>query len=500
MAQTWSYVGAGAVNTGQNPFCVYPAGIQAGDLMLTIATSGATYGTTAPSGWAIVVRQTASPFLTVYSRTAVAGDVGSNVNLANTNTASCGRTIAYRGIASQDVVSTFTTATATSVSSGTVTTTAADDLVLSIFGSAATATTWTTAITGTTNRVSQNPTSTVTGFLVNDEDKATAGATTARSGATAASSVKSGCQISFKQSTVITATVANASSATTEATAAVTQAHALSVAGGSSATTADAVAITQSSGATSLTVDNASSATTAGTVALTQAQGLTVASGSGAETVSTVALTQAQALTVVGATSAGTESTPAVAQQQALTVSGASVGTTESTPAVTQAHALSVVGESSATTLQTVAIPAAGSIDLAVAGMSSATTADALAIDTPPSQQPAGGWDDDKKKKHLYYVQKGRRLMVFDNQDDALAVLNAPEKKKQAPERKVAVKAIAKAKTVRIPQVQAQAKERGQDELAARLLEQAQYEALLALVQRWQDEEEDDIEALLLAL
>jgi hypothetical protein len=70
MGQNWTYVSNGGATNGGNPGL--PTGYKAGDLLLIVASSNAVYGA-APSGWTYIFQNTtATPFLSVLAKSAVA--------------------------------------------------------------------------------------------------------------------------------------------------------------------------------------------------------------------------------------------------------------------------------------------------------------------------------------------------------------------------------------------------------------------------------------------
>ena len=122
----WAFRAAGAVSTGASPTPALPTGWQVNDLLLIIATSGATFST-APTGYTQIALHSASPFLTIWWKLAVTGETAKQV--VNTNTATAAVVLAYSGANVFDVVSTVATASSTTLATNTATTTAANDLV-----------------------------------------------------------------------------------------------------------------------------------------------------------------------------------------------------------------------------------------------------------------------------------------------------------------------------------------------------------------------------------
>jgi len=194
MAQNWSYIAAGAIQTGASATVPVPAGYAAGDLLVICLSSFSALSST-PTGWTAI-----SGGNNAYAFYKFAGASESSVTLAGGSTTSTVVMLCYRGVLSADTSAAYAGTTATTVSTNTQTTTAADDLVISVFGCSATVNNTITAPGSTTSRINQSAfISTNNGLLVVDEDKVTAGTTTART-ATFSSSVALGCvSFSFKQ-------------------------------------------------------------------------------------------------------------------------------------------------------------------------------------------------------------------------------------------------------------------------------------------------------------
>jgi len=179
----WIFISAGAVATGANPTPAVPAGYAAGDLLILVATSGTAYSTTPPTGYGgawLAQRTTASPMLTVGMKVATGSE--SAPTLTNSATTSSAVLLCYRSTRQvTDVVGTIATGTSSSPATSSQTTTKTNDLLLEIYGSASgTARTWSAQNAACSRRASFAPSTTICGLCVNDESKATAGATTAR--------------------------------------------------------------------------------------------------------------------------------------------------------------------------------------------------------------------------------------------------------------------------------------------------------------------------------
>jgi hypothetical protein len=169
-----SFVAAGTVVTGGTSLSVpVPAGYAKNDLLLIVLADRAVIA--APAGWTTAISTTS--ILVFYK---FASSVETAATLSGTVTLSKAVMLAYRGVGAIEIVPTITTATGTTATTPTLTTTYANDCVLSIFDCASSPTTFTNP-SGTTTRINSAATSAVKGLLIADEIKATAGVSTARS-------------------------------------------------------------------------------------------------------------------------------------------------------------------------------------------------------------------------------------------------------------------------------------------------------------------------------
>jgi hypothetical protein len=189
-----SFVGAGAVATGANPTVDVPSGIAVGDFLLIFITSGST--TTTPTNWVSIA--TPNNFLVCLGKIATASE--SSVTLANSNSTNQAVMVAYRGVGFRDV-SQFTanSATSTSPATSSITTSFANDYVISFYSSAQTTPAAWTAPASTTSRVNASNTVSFRGMLIVDELQAVAGATTARTATLSLSTNWYGMAIAFKE-------------------------------------------------------------------------------------------------------------------------------------------------------------------------------------------------------------------------------------------------------------------------------------------------------------
>jgi hypothetical protein len=180
-----TFVGASAsVTSGTNPFAQLPSGVIKDDLLVIVSVGGVTPAT--PAGWNLLNSQGAGQFITVFWRFAAADD-GSNTQLTMAGTTNRAVMLAYRGAGAIELRPAFTTGTGTTATPNTLTTTYANDRVISIYGTAV-GTATLTANASTTARANGAPTASILGLLVADETQVSAGVSTAR-GATISASL-----------------------------------------------------------------------------------------------------------------------------------------------------------------------------------------------------------------------------------------------------------------------------------------------------------------------
>ena len=176
-----SFVAAGAVATGTNPTVAVPAGYATDDfLVLAVAANAAV---TTPAGWTLIGSQATTPRIYLYRKFATSSEPSVTVTVASTT--AVGVMLAYRGVNTTDTISTGRTATSTTIATNTLTTTYANEYVVSAYAMTIGAATW-TAPASTTSRVDSAGTAALDGLLIVDELQAAAGVSTAR---TATSSV-----------------------------------------------------------------------------------------------------------------------------------------------------------------------------------------------------------------------------------------------------------------------------------------------------------------------
>jgi hypothetical protein len=179
-----SFVGASAVVTGNNPTVAVPAGVAADDLLLIVISSNSTAAT--PAGWTLLSSQGAGQFISIVYK--YAGTTNASQQVTSPSIASKAVMLAYRGTGAFQVVPAYTTGTGTTATPNTLTTTYANDYVVSIYASAAqaTVTNW-TPNGSTTSRVNSPNSSLSKGLLIADELQAAAGVSTARAATLSAS-------------------------------------------------------------------------------------------------------------------------------------------------------------------------------------------------------------------------------------------------------------------------------------------------------------------------
>jgi len=209
MAQNWSFINAGTVTTGANPSPPLPSSWQQGDLLIVVAASTTVYGSTPPTGYTQAAREATTGFGSLAVWWKAAGSSESAPALTNASSTSKAVMLAYRKIntSATDKVSAIGTGGSGTASAASVTTTANDDLVCHFWSSttSSSAQTWTNP-SGTTQRVNSGgaASSANCGILTDDEDQATAGATTARTGTNNRSIGVCGVTVAFLQTGDVT--------------------------------------------------------------------------------------------------------------------------------------------------------------------------------------------------------------------------------------------------------------------------------------------------------
>jgi hypothetical protein len=177
MAASWGYIGNGGVAAG-NGAVPLPAGIQSGDLLVLLLAQNDNAAGASISGWTQLA--TSNFDLSAWYKFAGSSEsppTGTGVS------SSVAVILAYRTVSELDVVrnSVSTGTNTTPATTGHVTTTATDDLVLSLYTVKQASITWTASLPANTSvRIAANPTSTKAGLLVADEDQAAAGSSATR--------------------------------------------------------------------------------------------------------------------------------------------------------------------------------------------------------------------------------------------------------------------------------------------------------------------------------
>ena len=174
-----SFVGAGTVVTGSNPTVGVPSGALVNDLLLLVVTASVTPAT--PTGWARLAAQGSGQYITVFYKFLAPGETdASSFSLTMTSTAARSVMVAYRGASGVEVVPAVTAGTGTTMTPNTVTTTYANDFVISIYACGTGGATTLTRNASTTQRSNTSGATSTNGLLIADELKATAGVSTAR--------------------------------------------------------------------------------------------------------------------------------------------------------------------------------------------------------------------------------------------------------------------------------------------------------------------------------
>lgn len=298
----WTFVGAGNVVTGINPAPSVPGGTQAGDLLVIWAAGNNSSSYSAMSGWNELLRINTIAAACWWK---IAVGTETTVQLTGGNNNDSAVILAYRGIDGIDVAG---TASLGALTTNSLTTTAANDLVLSLYAS----NNGMAAPGGVTQRLNYNGNKSL---LVCDENQASAAATTART-ATGGNVYYVAFNVSFSQlqAAQFGATASSTASATASLTTGVRMA-----ATAASAATATAAATTSirlaSSAATSAATGIAALATgvmlaaaVSGTASASLSQPLItaqpIASAVSSSASSTAALDTVTALAALSASSA----------------------------------------------------------------------------------------------------------------------------------------------------------------------------------------------------
>ena len=171
-----SFVAASAVVTGANPTVNVPAGYAQNDLLVIITTG--TAAPTTPAGWTQTASMLSGGRITYLTKFATATEASVAVTLAGTTSKSV--MLAYRGVSVTGTVALFAVNNGSTIATQTLTTSSANNYIISVYtqidgGSR----TW-TAPASTTSRVNSGSTLSVNGLLIVDEAQAVAGVSTTR--------------------------------------------------------------------------------------------------------------------------------------------------------------------------------------------------------------------------------------------------------------------------------------------------------------------------------
>ena len=182
-----SFVGAGTQSSGTSLSLGIPSGYGAGDLFLLFLAQGpgtATFST--PSGWTVVdslyttgINRSGSQY-TIYKKTASASE--SSVSFTTTDSSTVGVILAYRNVSGiQTFVSSFSTVVVSSDASISMSTTTANEYVISaFFNTLQSSGSYFSTPSGVTQRATALDSASLCGFFIGDELQASPGGTTSR--------------------------------------------------------------------------------------------------------------------------------------------------------------------------------------------------------------------------------------------------------------------------------------------------------------------------------
>jgi len=177
MAISFVAAGTDVTPSGGNLSIPVPSGVAAADLLIAVVTTGAITVTT-PTGWTqLFFYQTAAPYTYIFYKYASASET--TLVIATASTQAKAVMLAYRGGGAFQVVPTVATGTGTTATPNAVTTTYANDYIISLYTTSNAAATW-TANGSTTSRVNSAATASFNGILVADEAQDSIGSSTPR--------------------------------------------------------------------------------------------------------------------------------------------------------------------------------------------------------------------------------------------------------------------------------------------------------------------------------
>lgn len=174
-----SFVGYGTIGNGSDPTVGVPSGVQSGDLLIIAISSGG--ATSTPSGWTLAASQISSgPLTYVFYKTAGASESSVTLNNSSAGNATAVM-VAYTNVSAYERAATPKwQGSVTSIATNTLTTTNANDYIISIYSGNSNTSYTVTAPASTTERVNQSGTASYTMLLLVDELQASTGTTTAR--------------------------------------------------------------------------------------------------------------------------------------------------------------------------------------------------------------------------------------------------------------------------------------------------------------------------------
>lgn len=199
-----AYVSAGTVSTagGNSTITVaLPATVTQGNLLIVFAAMSGRSFSSITQSYTQIASRTTSPSLWIGYKFAGASETAPVLTANGSMSSGSAVIVQYSGVDSLGTTGTISSATATTLATNTLTTTVADEQVISFYeGSYVAANTtfnW-TAPGSTTARVTSSQSSTSNGLLIVDETQATAGTTTARTATVSSSAILAAVAVSFK--------------------------------------------------------------------------------------------------------------------------------------------------------------------------------------------------------------------------------------------------------------------------------------------------------------
>lgn len=171
-----SFVAASAVVTGPTPTVAIPTGYTSNDLLIIITVGSTTAAT--PSGWTLLSAENLDQFFTIFYKVASASE--SSVALTNLGSNGKATMLCYRGASGAfETLPAYVKVTGTSLATPTLTTTSANDVVVSLYATGTGGGTLTPAA-ATVSRINSATNGSFKGLLIADETQANVGLSTAR--------------------------------------------------------------------------------------------------------------------------------------------------------------------------------------------------------------------------------------------------------------------------------------------------------------------------------